>query len=366
MSTPEWAEPEPRGAELPPFFSLLLQRLAEAFEKHLPELVALPRASLCLQEALYVLHRSQSEACARLCDAIIGHLAPNLPGNAESSLLQGLKDQSRCHLLEAAMTVGGAKLLRRLFREQLIGRLEEAAAHPTANHGLRRLLEHAPPDVVEAALKELGHAHFRGHPRVITALIGSCRRHPRLQQEALRLLDQAFGSGEPPNRVLRVDLLAKLRPPGGGAEEEEAETLVTLQGSLLLQHLLHFRWAEPVVGGFLAMPRPFLAGLSLSPPGSRLWDALMTSPQVPPTARRKLARKLKGRWGSLSCHRSGSRVVDAVWAAATGPTREAMARELAPQLRSLLSAPCGRGVARRLELQLFLHRPRDWRRRHVT
>ncbi|XP_065508959.1 nucleolar protein 9 [Caloenas nicobarica] len=361
------AEPATQGAELPPSFRLLLQRLAEAFETHLLELVEPASASLCLQEALRVLHRSQSEACARLCDALIGRLAPGRPGDPDSSLAAALEDPRRARLLEAAMTVGGAGRLRRLFRAGLRGRLLALAAHPLANHGLRRLLDHAPRDVVGEVLAELGPALARGHPGVTVALAGACRRHPPLQQEALHYLLQAFGSGEPPNQVLRVELLAKLRPPGGGAEEEGAETPVTLQGSLLLQHLLHFRGAEPVLlGGFRALPRPVMAAMALAPPGARLWHALMTSPSVPPPARRRLARKLQGRLSSLSCHRSGSRVVDAVWAAATGPGRAAMARELAAQLPALSSDPYGRFVARKLELDLFLRRPRLWERRHVA
>lgn len=85
---------------------------------------------------------------------------------------------------------------------------------------------------------------------------------------------------------------------------------VTLHGSLLLQHLLHFGDPGPVLGGLEALPPTALAALARSPPGSRIWDALLTSPTVPPRARRHLLRKLKVRRGGpppLPQHRFGVR-----------------------------------------------------------
>ncbi|XP_068280993.1 nucleolar protein 9 isoform X1 [Nyctibius grandis] len=367
------AEPAVEGAELPPSFPPLLGQLAEAFEEHLPSLLSPPSASLCLQEALQVLHRSQSPACARLCDALIGHLAPPGPAPGDSALVRGLQDPERSRLLEAAVAVSGPRRLRELFRGQLRGRLRGVATHRVANHGLQRLLDHAPDDVVGEVLQELGpalgDALSRGHPGVLTALLGACRRVPALQQEALRCLFQAFGCWEPPERRRAcVGLLAGLRPFGGGdkgeegAEPEPALGPVTLHGSLLLQHLLHFGDPGPVLGGLEALPPPALTALARSPPGSHVWDALLASPTVPPRARRRLLRKLKGHFVSLACHRNGSRVLDTVWASSSAPARAAIAAELASQRHALHSDPHGRGVARAFAIDLFLRRRGLWER----
>ncbi|XP_074991351.1 nucleolar protein 9-like isoform X1 [Calonectris borealis] len=367
------AELAAEGAELPPSFLLLLGQLAEAFEEHLPSLLSPAGASLCLQVALEALQRSQSPACSRLCDVLIGQLAPPSPAPAESALVRGLQDPERSRLLEAAMAVAGPQRLRQLFQQQLKGRLRGVAAHRVANHGLQRLLDHAPADVVGEVLSELGPALAeplaRGHPGVLVALLGACRRHPGLQQEALRCLFQAFGCWEPrERRKACVGLLAGLRPFGGGDKDEEGAEPepslgpVTLPGSLLLQHLLHFGDPGPVLGGLAALPPPALAALARSPPGSRVWDALLASPAVPPRARRRLLRKLKGHFLSLACHRNGSRVLDAVWASASAPARAAIADELAPQRQALQRDPHGRGVARTLALDLFLRRRRLWER----
>ncbi|XP_068520668.1 nucleolar protein 9 isoform X2 [Anas acuta] len=318
-------------------------------------LVSPPCASLCLQAALEALRHSQSAACARLCQALIGYLVP--PGHApgESPLVSALEDAQRGRLVEALFGAAGPRCLRGLFREQLRGRLLGVATHRLANHGLQRLLDHAPRDVVGEVLEELGPALRqplgRGHPGVLTALAGACRRHPPLQPLALRRLLEAVDCWEPPERRRScLGPLGALRPWGGGDSEKGAgpELSVTVPGSLLLQHLLHFSDPGLVLEALEALPPPALAALALSPPGSRVWDALLSAPSVPPRTRRRLLRKLKGRFLSLACHRNGSRVLDAIFASASPRACAAIAAELAPQRPALLRDPHGRGVERRL------------------
>ncbi|NXJ09223.1 NOP9 protein, partial [Odontophorus gujanensis] len=159
-----------------------------------------PCASLCLQGALQALHRSQSPAAARLCDALIGQLPPS-PAPGQSPLVAALEDPGRGRVLEAVMAAAPPPRLRELFREQLKDRLLGVACHRLANHGLQRLLDHAPSDVVGAVLEELGPSLWeplsRGHHGVAVALVGACVRYPELQQGALRCLFQVGHAPSP-------------------------------------------------------------------------------------------------------------------------------------------------------------------------
>lgn len=363
---PEGAGPRPKGAELPASFSLHLQRLAEAFEQHLPSLLSPPCASLCLQGALQALHHSQSPACARLCDALIGLLAPPDHAPGESPLVAALEDPERGRIVEAVLSVAPPPRLRELFQEQLKGRLVGVACHRLANHGLQRLLDHAPSDLVGAVLEELGPSLeqplARGHHGVAVALMGACVQYPELQQGALRCLFRAFNCWEPPQRRrCCVGALLALQPLQG---EEPKPTLgaITPSGSHLLQLLLRFRDPSAVLGGLKALSDPHLHSLALSPPGSHVWDVILGSPSVPPRTRRRLIRRLKGHFLSLACHRNGSRVLDAILASCSAPTRAAIASELAPQRRALLRDPHGRHVEHRLHLELFLRGRSQWER----
>ncbi|XP_058716839.1 nucleolar protein 9 isoform X2 [Poecile atricapillus] len=376
------AWPPQKGAELPASFRPLLEELAEGLEREMPSLLAPPCASLCLQGALFALHRSQSPSCSRFCRALIGCLARHGPAHPQSPLLTSLQDPARSRLLEAAMTVLDPPGLRELFRGHLRGHLRGVASHRVANHGLQRLLDHAPEDVVEEALSELGPALqeplARGHPGVVVALLGAAQRHPRLQGAALRWLFQALRCWDPPHHPHCVTALAQLRPLGGGDSDEKAEPegkgaelegkgaepepfpIPTLWGSLALQLLLSFGDPSPIWGSLGSLPPPALLGLARSPPGSRIWDSILGSPGAPPRARRRLLRKLQGHWPSLARDRSGSRVLDAAWASGRPRQRARMAEELAPHLPDLLRDPLGRGVARNLGLELFKKDPEKW------
>ncbi|XP_059728829.1 nucleolar protein 9 isoform X2 [Haemorhous mexicanus] len=359
-----WSLPE--GAELPASFRPLLEELAQGLEQQIPALLSPACASLCLQGALWALHRSQSPSCARFCRALIGCLSQDSPAHQQSPLLTSLQDPDRSRLLEAAMTVLDPPGLRELFRGHLLGHLRGVASHRVANHGLQRLLDHAPEDVVSEVLSELGPALeeplARGHPGVVLALLGAAQRHPRLQGEALRWLFQALRCWAPPHHPQCVTALAQLRPLEGGDSNKGAEPEplpLSPCGSRALQSLLHFRDPSPIVRALRALPRPALPALARSGPGSRLWDAVLASSSVPKPAKKRLLKRLQGHWAGLAKDRSGSRVLDTAWACSPLPQRVLMAAELAPHLPQLLRDPLGRGAARTLGLELFLRdRPR--------
>nr|XP_031363550.1 uncharacterized protein LOC116184726 [Lonchura striata domestica] len=205
-----WSLPE--GAELPASFRLLLEELAQGLEQQIPALLPPPLSLLAASPDSFFL---------------IGRPLCLLLSHWPSPLLTSLQDPAHSRLLEAAMTALDPPGLRELFRGHLRGHLRGVASHPVANHGLQRLLDHAPEDVVEEVLSELGPALeeplARGHPGVVLALLGAALRHPRLQGEVLRWLFQALRCWAPPHHPHCVAALAKLRPLEGGASTEGAE-----------------------------------------------------------------------------------------------------------------------------------------------
>lgn len=65
--------------------------------------------------------------------------------------MAALEDPERGRIVEAVLSVAPPPRLRELFGEQLKGRLVGVACHRLANHGLQRLLDHAPSDLVGGA-----------------------------------------------------------------------------------------------------------------------------------------------------------------------------------------------------------------------
>jgi hypothetical protein len=70
---------------------------------------------------------------------------------------------------------------------------------------------------------------------------------------------------------------------------------VTVLGSLLLQHLLHFSTPGLVLGSLGALTGPQLLALAQSPAGSHVLDAILTSPSVTRKQRRRVLQTLKVR-----------------------------------------------------------------------
>lgn len=68
---------------------------------------------------------------------------------------------------------------------------------------------------------------------------------------------------------------------------------VTVLGSLLLQHLLHFSTPGLVLRSLGALTGPQLLALAQSPAGSHVLDAVLTSPSVTRKQRRRVLKILK-------------------------------------------------------------------------
>ncbi|XP_050774896.1 nucleolar protein 9 isoform X2 [Gopherus flavomarginatus] len=369
--------------EVPDSFLALLREFIAAFQENIAEFITHRVASLCLQVALEVLHRKLPEACAELCRSVIGYLSSRNPAAGCSPLLVFLKDAVCSRVLDKVLEVSEPRALRLLYRQHFRGQLRALAGHGVANFTLQRLLGAAPPKLLGKVLAELGpgleEVLAQGHAGVATALLGACRRCGAGQKEALQLLMEAFHCWEPPaRRAACAPLFASLLPyevyyaPGKGQEaqpplEEQPDSppalaSISLHGSLLLQHLLHFADPSPVLRSLAALPPHDLVTLACSPAGSHVYDALLASPSVPRKPRRKVLCGLQGHYVSLACNKHGSRVLDAIWSRATLPAKRQIAQELAEQEQQLRNDPFGHHVVRNFALTHFLKRRRDWDR----
>uniref|UniRef100_K7E008 NOP9 nucleolar protein n=1 Tax=Monodelphis domestica TaxID=13616 RepID=K7E008_MONDO len=339
----EW---KPTSFEVPSAFLNCLQELSSCFLKDISVFITDKVSSFCLQVALQVLHRKLPKACTCLCDSVIKYLSTRNSAADGSPLLLFLRDQTSSRLLEQ--------------------RLLDAITTPEL---LSQVFEELSP-ALEAVLAQ-------GHPGVVIALVGACRRVGTHQAQILQLLLEAFHCAEPPSRqVACVPLFGTLTayevyygleleedvPSEHKMEIATARPLgdVTVPGSLLLQHLLHFSNLSPVLRSLTSMEGPQLLALAQSPAGSHVLDAVLTSSTVTKKQRRRILQPLKGHYVALACSRHGSRVLDAIWNGATLGTRKEIAAELGEQDQELMRDPFGHHVARNVGLSTFLKRRGDW------
>lgn len=135
---------------------------------------------------------------------------------------------------------------------------------------------------------------------------------------------------------------------------------VTVLGSLLLQHLLHFSSPGIILQSLCALTGPQLLTLAQSPAGSHVLDAVLSSPSVTRKQRRRVLKTLKGQYVALACSRHGSRVLDAIWSGAALGARKEIATELGERNQELMRDPFGHHVARNVALTTFLKRREAW------
>nr|XP_020018504.1 nucleolar protein 9 [Castor canadensis] len=376
-------ECKPTDFEVPDTFLNHLQDLSSCFLKDIAVFITDKISSFCLQVALQILHRKLPQFCAHLCNTVIGYLSTCNSSADGSPLLLFLRDQTSSRLLEQVLLVLEAPRLQSLFEDHFQGQLQTLAAHPIANFPLQRLLDAiTTPQLLSSVFEELSPVLeavlAQGHPGVVIALVGACRRVGTHQAQVLQLLLEAFHCAEPSSRqVACVPLFATLTayevyyelieeeeavPAEHQVEMATARALgkVTVLGSLLLQHLLHFSTPGLVLGSLGALTGPQLLALAQSPAGSHVLDAILTSPSVTRKQRRRVLQTLKGQYVALACSRHGSRVLDAIWSGAALGARKEIATELGEQNQELIRDPFGHHVARNVALTTFLKRREAW------
>lgn len=376
-------ECKPTDFEVPETFLNCLQNLSSCFLKDIAVFITDKISSFCLQVALQILHRKLPQFCAHLCSAVIGYLSSRNSSADGSPLLLFLRDQTSSRLLEQVLLVSEPPRLQSLFEDHLQGHLQALAAHSIANFPLQRFLDAiTTPELLSPVFEELSPALeavlAQGHPGVVIALVGACRRVGTHQAQVLQLLLEAFHCAEPSSRqVACVPLFAALMAYEvyyGLAEEEGAMPMehqvemaaarglgeVAVLGSLLLQHLLHFSSPCLILQSLSALTGPQLLTLAQSPAGSHVLDAVLTSPSVTRKQRRRVLKTLKGHYVTLACSRHGSRVLDAIWSGAALGARKEIAAELGERNQELIRDPFGHHVARNVALTTFLKRREAW------
>ncbi|KFO32088.1 nucleolar protein 9 [Fukomys damarensis] len=376
-------ECKPTDFEVPETFLNCLQDLSSCFLKDIAVFITDKISSFCLQVALQILHRKLPQLCAHLCSATLGYLSTRNSSANGSPLLLFLRDQTSSRLLEQVLLVLEPPKLQSLFEDHFQGQLQMLAAHPIANFPLQRLLDAiTTPELLSPVFEELSPALeailAQGHTGVVVALVGTCRKVGAHQPQILQLLCEAFHCAKPSSRqVACVPLFATLmayevyyelkEEEGAVPAEHQMEIAtsralgeVTVLGSLLLQHLLHFSNPALVLRSLGALTGPQLLTLAQSPAGSHVLDAILTSPSVTRKQRRRVLQSLKGQYVALACSRHGSRVLDAIWSGAALGARKEIATELGEQNQELLRDPFGHHVARNVALTTFLKRREAW------
>lgn len=99
---------------------------------------------------------------------------------------------------------------------------------------------------------------------------------------------------------------------------------------------------------------------------SRVVDAFLDSPSVPPKFKRKLILSFIGHYHQLVDDRIGSRVGDRCWSSADPYLKEKIARSLMNHEQFLAGSFYGKFFVRKLHLHLLKRKPEEWKALQAT
>lgn len=142
----------------------------------------------------------------------------------------------------------------------------------------------------------------------------------------------------------------------------------TTTGALLLQSLLrlHAPHNALVLDSIESLTSQELLALTHHPAASRVLDAIIDGPTIPPRSRRALLRAMEAQFADIIDDRIGTRVGMRCWAAADPYLKEKFARALLPHAARLAGSPYARFFTRGLALSLLQRKPDEWRRQYAT
>jgi len=269
--------------------------------------------------------------------------------------------------------------------------------HPVANFVIAKALERASAEQLSYAMNELRDSLGKLRQTrmgILRALIERAAALNALEDEICEAICFGFqvGSEEDRKSFVPCALCLKSIPEYAAASREytappnreprdypekhsqksrdEAPNPLepTTTGALLLQSLLrlHTPHNALVLDSIESLKSQELLALTHHPAASRVLDAIIDGPTIPPRSRRALLRAMEAQFADIIDDRIGARVGVRCWAAADPYLKEKLARALLPHAVRLAGSPYARSFTRGLALSLLQRKPDEWRRQYAT
>ncbi|KAI0274347.1 armadillo-type protein [Russula aff. rugulosa BPL654] len=328
------------------------------------------------------------------------HNDPSSVPEASDYIATLLRDPTSSHLLETLISHCPENVFGILWTTYFERSLRKLAMHPVANFVVAKALERANAEQLSYAVNELrdslGKLRRITRIGILRALIERAAALNALEDEICEAICSAFqvGSEEDRKTFVLCALCLKSIPEYGAASREytappnrevqdnspekhsqKSRSKVasnplepTTTGALLLQSLLRLTapYNALVLDSIESLTSQELLALTHHPAASRVLDAIIDGPSIPPRSRRALLRAMEAQFVDIIDDRIGVRVGVRCWAVADPYLKEKFARALLPHTARLAGSPYARSFTRGLALSLLQRKPDEWRRQYAT
>ncbi|XP_074268283.1 pumilio homolog 23 isoform X2 [Silene latifolia] len=331
-------------------------------------------SSLVLQTALKVL-KGQEQVLFRVIPLILGCNVENAEedGYIEKKEVQNIreivKENAFSHLMEIMLEVAPDALYDEIFVKIFKGSLFEDSKHYSANFTIQALICYARnQSQVEAFDEEIGpkvkDLLELGKAGVVASLIATSERLHAYEHKCSKALAAAVSSvNEPPKcivpRLLLLESYVFSKDKSNWSWTSGSK--IHVMGSLILQSLFKYpcEYIQPYITSIISMDNSQVLETAKDGAGARVIEAFLGS-SAPDKQKKKLVGKLKGHFGELAMHPSGSFTVEKCFNAGNISLKEAIVSELFAVQKELSKTRQGPLLLRNLDVDGYSRRPEQW------
>ncbi|KAJ1819728.1 Nucleolar protein 9 [Coemansia sp. RSA 2599] len=317
--------------------------------------------------------RRKSDAAGSLLDKCLMGLVADPKGQnprRDNALRMLIEDIVGSHFLQTVVKVASPKVLQAVYESQIHGRVKALAFHPSANFVVQSVFSNAKNErqlkaMIEETAPIFGDLLFNSRPGVVRALVDSSIRLDAGHIEIINALYGGLGAKSPEERRELINLLAFLMPYQRFVKSDYNRLAFNIQGSLIIQAILQFPGTtnEPVLESFFSQNPQNIFTWCQDPSGSRIIEALFTSPSVSLATKKKAMEHFGSRYAELAMDKYGSHIFEKYWAIAEVDSKEAIVQELIKSETKLQDSYSGRFVLRNCRVDQYKRRASEWRER---
>ncbi|XP_028088389.1 pumilio homolog 23 isoform X1 [Camellia sinensis] len=364
----------------PDVLKFLVSGMLNCARKDISTLQTDQYSSLVLQTALK-LYAGHEEGLSRIIPILLGCNMENaVEGNfiekkSAQSLLRLMKETAYSHLMEVIVEVAPETLYNELFTKVFRNSLFQMSSHHCGNFVVQALISHARcQSHMELIWEELGPKFTdlleMGRSGVTASLIAASLRLHSHEHKCLQALAAAVHSvNESIGCIVpRILFLENYFSCGDKSNWNWPNGVkMHLMGSLILQLVFKFSsdFIQPFITSITSMEVEHVLEASKDPGGQRVVEAFLSS-NVSGKQKRRLVMKLRGHFGGLALHLSGSFTVEKCFIAGNLSLREAIVSELLEVQTELSKTKHGPVLLRKLDVDGFARRPDQWKSRQAS
>ncbi|KAJ3182133.1 Nucleolar protein 9 [Gaertneriomyces sp. JEL0708] len=282
-------------------------------------------------------------------------------------------------LLEKLLPAVSAQTFHQLYLTYFRNRLLDLCSHTVSNHIVQHLIANTRTEtqwnvILEELLPGVETFFFTHRAGVVVKMVQMAATFGTGQKEIVKSLLASMQLHTPSDHRRMVECLISLTPlsrlpsPTSSHEGEEVASHVSILGSLLLQHLLHFTVpvaTKLVLDSLLSLPLPLVSYYARHPAAAHVLDAFLLSSHIDIKFKRKLIRQWVPILSDLAVDKYGSRIVEKCYAVADIAVKTLIAEQLVQHEKKVNDSFCGRFVWRNCKCEVFKRGRGEWEEREM-